>query len=1553
MNTRRCLMVAILVVLALQAPISGAFAAKGLTLAVSPFANKTGSKRFAAVSKGLADMLTTDLAVSQELRLVERERIAAVIAELKLNKSRYIDPKTAQKAGKMLGAELMVVGTVTAWAPKLRLDARIVSVETGEVMVTASAVGSQKQFFAVEAQLAKKLLTGFGVKLSPLQRMKMGRSQTRSWKALRAYSRGLDAHDRGDKKAAESAFRAALSADPSFARAQERLEKLGKRVAALEKRTSVVERAGGLIVSPQTAVEFWSNHKVHLNRGAKAKATADAQAALRLKPKAIDALWALCLSAPAESYPGVDAERVKRVCGLAHNRGAAVARMDSPMFSGTATTPLLARLAAKDVVRAYLRLRAIAMPAQPNPTGQQRAEAVALGLALSAALGDAKTAATFDAAFLDRAGRDAARGFVANHVTQLRKRLPSTRQQRGTAHAWAVRSTVVEQTGRNRWPLLLQLRFAEPNVTDVTVAVGAKVLRLVPRALPPESEIAVWQVAVREVPASQVIRWTDGAGQPHELKRAWPKRVTGSAWRRGEGIGSVGRQKYPMLGMRLSPLKKTDRGGQVLIDPVVGLWSSPLPTDKARVALPVLYAGQPTALATGDLLEFNRPGRNLSHMGIVRPLVYGTGPGAGKLRVVGTGRYYRASQGKKLEYRSSTGSLASDRGLQVMPLFSAPSMHTQALATAGRRAAAFGLWRDYIDALPQSVAAWELSTEPGLYSAIFAVCPLLTARSRTIRAYGELVQWAGALRAARTGRDAWATPLLSVCRKRSNFQSVWDQATRADEDANAVGQRWRYRSEVSAAYVLAHGWPKSGEIRQQIRSAMIAAPASSMEVSILWAAAARAGQSAAPIRPIEPKGRRATVPAPLAHPISAALATKPYFLDRDEVSVMGYDACVKAGACREMTSTHCAIGKGRREPIDFRGDQPTHCLPIENNSLPLTWATHGDAARYCAWRGGRLPRATELLTAALDAKGRPYWHADGGWHGAHGNLKDRVVCSWQAFRRRTSAGCKAGDPGAHLPWDRYGWMAPTGAHPASESPSGVAHLVGNAREWVADSPAKVFGCSYQDAPADPATCLRTQTPMNTPAGHDVGFRCAYDREPKRPKPAKKPKRAQFSWAKVPAGLYQLGLQPTEPEIALADPTSQQAAAVAKQVSGVSAARLLQFARKLKSLGVTGVLPTRAVREMMSRRLWTGHTADQAFGAVIDVISKQDSKAYKSVFGQHVYVAGIQRKARSDSAQNALPNRLGRGAIKQLSDRPRFPKPKKSARWYKNHSFDCADRITGTCRDHTGTGGVYVSSSTRAVPFRQVKLSGFKMLRTEVTQAQFHAVMGRRPAFFDCPSCAVERVTHQEARAFCAKIGARLPTEAQWVAAAGAGTQGRHYGQPDDIAWHLGNSRGSPQPVGRKKANRFGLRDMLGGVWEWTEDIFTDGWDVKNLQKRLRIVPAKRLRNAPPGSTGYCIHAGAQLRFAEQNLNELPWEKGKGRYYFACFATDAAVRSALAKALAKAPLGPDMRRSTRSLPRQHVIVGGAWGTDPRLVHRGSRAPMAEHQRSSFVGFRCVK
>jgi formylglycine-generating enzyme required for sulfatase activity len=128
--------------------------------------------------------------------------------------------------------------------------------------------------------------------------------------------------------------------------------------------------------------------------------------------------------------------------------------------------------------------------------------------------------------------------------------------------------------------------------------------------------------------------------------------------------------------------------------------------------------------------------------------------------------------------------------------------------------------------------------------------------------------------------------------------------------------------------------------------------------------------------------------------------------------------------------------------------------------------------------------------------------------------------------------------------------------------------------------------------------------------------------------------------------------------------------------------------------------------------------------------------------------------------------------------------------------------------------------------------GFYMQTTQVTQAQWKAVMGNNPSGFkDCgDDCPVENVSWNDAQEFIKRLNEkegkpyRLPTEGEWEYACRAGSTSQFcFGDDESLlseyAWYINNSDNRTHPVGTKKPNAWGLYDMHGNVWEWVQDWY--------------------------------------------------------------------------------------------------------------------------------------
>jgi formylglycine-generating enzyme required for sulfatase activity len=170
----------------------------------------------------------------------------------------------------------------------------------------------------------------------------------------------------------------------------------------------------------------------------------------------------------------------------------------------------------------------------------------------------------------------------------------------------------------------------------------------------------------------------------------------------------------------------------------------------------------------------------------------------------------------------------------------------------------------------------------------------------------------------------------------------------------------------------------------------------------------------------------------------------PFDLDRVEVTIHAWQACVAAGTCRALDS---------REP-----------------GLAVSDVAAAEAERYCHFVGGRLPTGNEWLFAAVGANGRRFpWGQTG------------LVCRRAAFGL-VDGPCAHGATGPEL----------AGTRPDGATPEGALDMAGNVAEWTAEPGGRFVarGGSYRSKMAAELECWAVEPSVR--AAPYIGFRCAYD-----------------------------------------------------------------------------------------------------------------------------------------------------------------------------------------------------------------------------------------------------------------------------------------------------------------------------------------------------------------------------------------------------------------------------------------------------------------------------
>jgi TolB-like protein len=199
-------------------------------VAVLYFENQ-GNPDLEPLKVGLAQMLITDLTGTPGVAMVERTQLQAILNELELGHSGKVDPDTAAQVGKLLGAEYMVLGTYFEMMGTLRLDARLVRVETGEIVFAKGVNGKAADFMDLEKELATAFETALaetqGAVIEKAPPVEIEPTVPADAEAVvapdademagaLAFSAGLIHADQKDAPQAREAFEKAVAANPEL-----------------------------------------------------------------------------------------------------------------------------------------------------------------------------------------------------------------------------------------------------------------------------------------------------------------------------------------------------------------------------------------------------------------------------------------------------------------------------------------------------------------------------------------------------------------------------------------------------------------------------------------------------------------------------------------------------------------------------------------------------------------------------------------------------------------------------------------------------------------------------------------------------------------------------------------------------------------------------------------------------------------------------------------------------------------------------------------------------------------------------------------------------------------------------------------------------------------------------------------------------------------------------------------------------------------------------------------------------------------------------------------
>ena len=233
--------------------------------------NSIGKDRaeYDGVGKGIADMLITDMASNSAITVVERERVQALLTEQNLTKSNAIDPQTAIRLGKIIGAQYMIYGGfLSDGKGQFVLTSRAVNVETGVIVNPVRLTSRGDDVLGLISQLSEKLnkemklpalrvgQAGSAPSAQPagqpaaapavesksaatasatqasaqpaVQVAQAKHARKMDMKTALLYSKALEAEDAGNRTQAYELYRKVVANFPDYAPAQQKIQKLSR-----------------------------------------------------------------------------------------------------------------------------------------------------------------------------------------------------------------------------------------------------------------------------------------------------------------------------------------------------------------------------------------------------------------------------------------------------------------------------------------------------------------------------------------------------------------------------------------------------------------------------------------------------------------------------------------------------------------------------------------------------------------------------------------------------------------------------------------------------------------------------------------------------------------------------------------------------------------------------------------------------------------------------------------------------------------------------------------------------------------------------------------------------------------------------------------------------------------------------------------------------------------------------------------------------------------------------------------------------------------------------
>jgi TolB-like protein len=183
---------------------------------------------YEALEVGVQQMLITEFSQNAGLRVVDRSRLKELLAEQDLGASGRVDPETAARIGRIVGAKYMITGGFMDNHGNMRLDIRVVNTETTEIVRADKVDFKRDELFQGVVNAAQKITEGLELPALAQAARQQREEHARAAppEAVRLYTRGLLYADRGDTERARELFSRAKELFPEYTEADVALKQI-------------------------------------------------------------------------------------------------------------------------------------------------------------------------------------------------------------------------------------------------------------------------------------------------------------------------------------------------------------------------------------------------------------------------------------------------------------------------------------------------------------------------------------------------------------------------------------------------------------------------------------------------------------------------------------------------------------------------------------------------------------------------------------------------------------------------------------------------------------------------------------------------------------------------------------------------------------------------------------------------------------------------------------------------------------------------------------------------------------------------------------------------------------------------------------------------------------------------------------------------------------------------------------------------------------------------------------------------------------------------------